>query len=57
MSWEVGAILIDESSRMARGASSLRLGVKDSGYGKEGVRSTILEMTEPRILIAPVEFR
>jgi acyl-CoA reductase-like NAD-dependent aldehyde dehydrogenase len=53
---EVGAILVDESS--AWRAEHLPYGgVKDSGYGKEGVRSALLEMTEPRILIAPVEFR
>ncbi len=50
---EVGAVLVDESS--AWRAEHLPYGgVKDSGYGKEGVRSTILEMTEPRMLIAPV---
>ncbi len=51
---EVGAILVDESS--AWRAEHLPYGgVKDSGIGREGVRSAILEMTEPRMLIVPVE--
>ena len=52
---EVGAVLIDESS--AWRAEHLPYGgVKDSGYGREGVRSAVLEMTEPRLLIVPVDF-
>jgi aldehyde dehydrogenase (NAD+) len=26
-------------------------GVKDSGLGREGVRSAIMEMTEPRVML------
>ena len=51
---EVGAVLVDESS--AWRADHLPYGgVKNSGVGKEGVRSAILEMTEPRLLILPTE--
>jgi acyl-CoA reductase-like NAD-dependent aldehyde dehydrogenase len=51
---EVGAILVDESS--AWRADHLPYGgVKDSGVGREGVRSAILEMTEERLLILPAE--
>jgi len=50
---EVGAVLVDEST--AWRADHLPYGgVKYSGIGKEGVRSAILEMTEPRLLILPV---
>ena len=50
---EVGAVLVDEST--AWRADHLPYGgVKNSGIGKEGVRSAILEMTEPRLLILPV---
>ncbi len=49
---EVGAVLVNESS--AWRADHLPYGgVKDSGVGKEGVRSAILEMTEARLLILP----
>ena len=55
MAWnelEVGAILIDEASSWR--ADHLPYGgVKNSGIGKEGVRSAILEMTEARLLILP----
>lgn len=51
---EVGAILVDESS--AWRADHLPYGgVKNSGVGKEGVRSAILEMTESRMLIVPTQ--
>ncbi len=50
---EVGAVLVDESS--AWRADQLPYGgVKNSGVGKEGVRSAIEEMTESRMLIVPV---
>jgi len=49
---EVGAIIVDESS--AWRADHLPYGgVKDSGIGREGVRSSIMEMTESRLLILP----
>ena len=52
---EVGAVLVDESS--AWRAEHLPYGgVKNSGVGREGVRSAILEMTEPRLLIVPTQF-
>jgi glyceraldehyde-3-phosphate dehydrogenase (NADP+) len=47
---EVGAVIIN-------GIPGFRVdsmpygGVKDSGLGREGVRSTINEMTEPRLLV------
>jgi len=50
---EVGAVLVDESS--AWRADQLPYGgVKNSGVGKEGVRSAIEEMTESRMLIVAV---
>jgi glyceraldehyde-3-phosphate dehydrogenase (NADP+) len=50
---EVGAILVDESS--AWRADQLPYGgVKNSGVGKEGLRSAIEEMTEARMLIVAV---
>ena len=49
---EVGAVLVDESS--AWRADHLPYGgVKNSGIGREGVRSAIFEMTEERLLILP----
>lgn len=51
---EVGAVLVDESS--AWRADHLPYGgVKNSGVGREGVRSAVLEMTESRMLIVPTE--
>ncbi len=51
---EVGAVLVDESS--AWRADHLPYGgVKNSGVGREGVRSAILEMTESRLLIVPAQ--
>ena len=48
----VGAVLMDESSSWR--ADHLPYGgTKNSGVGKEGVRSAIEEMTEPRILLVP----
>jgi len=52
---EVGAVLVDESS--AWRADHLPYGgVKNSGIGREGLRSAIMEMTESRLLILPTEF-
>lgn len=49
---EVGAVLVNESS--AWRADHLPYGgVKNSGVGREGVRSAIEEMTEERLLIVP----
>ncbi len=51
---EVGAVLVDESSSWR--ADHLPYGgVKNSGVGREGVRSAILEMTEARLLIVLAE--
>ena len=51
---EVGAVLVDESSSWR--ADHLPYGgVKNSGTGREGVRSAILEMTEARLLIVPAD--
>ena len=56
MAWnelEVGAVLVNEST--AWRADHLPYGgVKNSGVGREGVRSTIDEMTESRLLIVSV---
>ena len=47
---DVGAVLVDESSSWR--ADHLPYGgVKNSGIGREGVHSAILEMTEARLLI------
>ena len=46
----VGAVILNE-------APSFRIdhmpygGIKDSGLGREGIRSAIADMTEPRLLI------
>jgi len=51
---EVGAVLVDEST--AWRADHLPYGgVKNSGLGREGVESAILEMTEARLIILPAE--
>jgi glyceraldehyde-3-phosphate dehydrogenase (NADP+) len=47
----VGAVLVNESTSW-RADQMPYGGVKDSGIGREGVRSTIEEMTEERLLIA-----
>lgn len=49
----VGAVLIDEVSAW-RADHMPYGGTKDSGTGREGVRSAIEEMTEPRLLIVTV---
>jgi glyceraldehyde-3-phosphate dehydrogenase (NADP+) len=48
---EVGAVLVNESTSW-RADQMPYGGVKDSGIGREGVRSAIEEMTEERLLIA-----
>jgi len=51
---EVGSLLVDEST--AWRADHLPYGgVKNSGLGREGVQSAILEMTEARLLVLSVE--
>ena len=51
---EVGGVMVDE-------APTWRLdpmpygGVKDSGFGREGLRWAIEEMTEPRLLTLPAD--
>ncbi len=51
---EVGAVLVNEST--AWRAEHLPYGgTKNSGIGREGLRSAIYEMTETRLLIIPVE--
>jgi acyl-CoA reductase-like NAD-dependent aldehyde dehydrogenase len=47
----VGAVLVNESTSW-RADQMPYGGVKDSGIGREGVRSAIEEMTEERLLIA-----
>jgi len=47
---EVGAVLINDVP-MARIDELPYGGVKDSGFGREGIRSAISEMTEPRLLV------
>jgi acyl-CoA reductase-like NAD-dependent aldehyde dehydrogenase len=48
---EVGAVLVNESTSW-RADQMPYGGVKDSGVGREGLRSAIEEMTEERLLIA-----
>jgi glyceraldehyde-3-phosphate dehydrogenase (NADP+) len=48
---EVGAVLVNESTAW-RADQMPYGGVKDSGMGREGVRSAMGEMTEERLLIA-----
>lgn len=48
---EVGAVLVNESTSW-RADQMPYGGVKDSGIGREGVRSAIEEMTDERLLIA-----
>ncbi len=48
---EVGAVLVNESTSW-RADQMPYGGVKDSGIGREGVRSAIAEMTDERLLIA-----
>jgi acyl-CoA reductase-like NAD-dependent aldehyde dehydrogenase len=48
---EVGAVLVNESTAW-RADQMPYGGVKDSGIGREGLRSAIEEMTEERLLIA-----
>jgi len=47
---QVGAVLINEVP-MARVDELPYGGVKDSGFGREGIRSAMEEMTEPRLLL------
>jgi acyl-CoA reductase-like NAD-dependent aldehyde dehydrogenase len=47
---EVGAVLVNESSSWRMDPMPYG-GVKDSGFGREGVRAAIEEMTELRLLI------
>jgi acyl-CoA reductase-like NAD-dependent aldehyde dehydrogenase len=47
---EVGAVLINETSAW-RAEHMPYGGVKDSGIGREGLRSAIEEMTEPRMIV------
>ncbi len=50
---EVGAVLVNESTAW-RADQMPYGGVKDSGIGREGVRSAIDEMTDERLLIADI---
>ncbi|MGH9483279.1 MAG: aldehyde dehydrogenase family protein, partial [Terriglobales bacterium] len=47
---EVGAVLINEASNWRMDPMPYG-GVKDSGFGREGIRASIAEMTELRLLI------
>lgn len=51
-SLEVGAVVINEAPSFRADAMPYG-GVKDSGLGREGVRSAMVEMTEPRPLVFP----
>lgn len=48
----VGAVIVNASSSFRDDAMPYG-GVKDSGLGREGVRSAMDEMTEPRLLVMP----
>jgi len=47
---EVGAVLVNETSNF-RIDNYPYGGVKDSGFGREGVRFAMESMTEPRMLV------
>ncbi|HET7688499.1 MAG TPA: aldehyde dehydrogenase family protein, partial [Candidatus Macondimonas sp.] len=51
-SLEVGAVVVNEAPSFRADAMPYG-GVKDSGLGREGVRSAMMEMTEPRLLVLP----
>jgi acyl-CoA reductase-like NAD-dependent aldehyde dehydrogenase len=47
---EVGALIVGDTPSWRLDPMPFG-GVKDSGLGREGIRSTIAEMTEPRMLV------
>lgn len=51
---EVGGVMIDETPTWRLDPMPYG-GVKDSGFGREGVRWAIEEMTEPRLLALPAD--
>ena len=51
-SLEVGGVVVNEAPSFRADAMPYG-GVKDSGLGREGVRSAMAEMTEPRLLVLP----
>ncbi|MGH7860080.1 MAG: aldehyde dehydrogenase family protein, partial [Candidatus Binatia bacterium] len=51
---EVGTVLINETSYF-RIDNYPYGGVKDSGFGREGVRYAMESMTEPRVLVTAPE--
>jgi acyl-CoA reductase-like NAD-dependent aldehyde dehydrogenase len=50
---EAGSVIVNESP-FYRAVQQPYGGVRDSGYGREGVTFAMEEMTEPRLLILPV---
>jgi acyl-CoA reductase-like NAD-dependent aldehyde dehydrogenase len=49
---EAGAVVVNEAP-FYRAVQQPYGGVRDSGYGREGVSSAMEEMTEPRLLVLP----
>ena len=50
---EAGSVIVNEAP-FFRAVQQPYGGVRDSGYGREGVTSAMEEMTEPRLLVVPV---
>ncbi len=50
---EAGSVIVNESP-FYRAVQQPYGGVRDSGYGREGVTFAMQEMTEPRLLVLPV---
>ena len=53
---EVGGVIVNDSP-MFRVDSMPYGGVKDSGFGREGIASAMLEMTEPRLMVVELDER
>ena len=48
---EVGGVIVERHQRVPRRPDALRRARRSSGYGREGLRWAMDEMTEPRIMV------